>query len=447
VAACRHPGRVYQAILRRFPTMINLSAVLSPGVGAARDPGAPDWAGLDRQWQSAAGPWSGRLLGAAYLYLGKIEALTADPGLAETLAAEMPVTGTGGWWHDGVLTEDGFALWELDRRGSDGRAERRFLILTRPEREGQLSDWTWSNGEPGLPPLGRHLWLAAAVRHQVRVWEEADDMRAVQQRLDHAGRDDLPQIRADLAFWRASLREMRHHLKTIEADLRRGSGPWEEDLELVVWLRRGLKNDLATLAIADDRARTLADLPSVPDATTPGRRDVFVIHGRDDQARRALVSFLQAIDLHPLDWDEVVQQTGRPSPHVGEVLEQAFRRNQAAVVLMTPDDGAYLHESLREQSDPAFEGSAAGQVRPTVLLRAGMALGRQRDRTVVIEIGALRPVSDLAGLDTVRFDGTVRSLQRIAQRLRGAGCAVNTDGTDWLDLSRFESLAAYARRF
>ena len=32
---------------------------------------------------------------------------------------------------------------------------------------------------------------------------------------------------------------------------------------------------------------------------------------------------LQAIDLHPLDWEEVVRQTGRPMPYMVEVLEAA----------------------------------------------------------------------------------------------------------------------------
>ena len=179
----------------------------------------------------------------------------------------------------------------------------------------------------------------------------------------------------------------------------------------------------------------------------PTARDVFVIHGRDEQARRALWGFLQSIDLHPLDWEEVVRRTGKPSPYMGEVLAQAFEHNQAAIVLLTPDDGASLHPSLRGPTEPSYETTVTGQARPNVLLEAGMALGLQRERTVVIEIGQLRPVSDLAGLNVIRFNGTVQSLHKIAQRLAGAGCAVNTKGTDWLDVTRFKDLDAYTRTF
>jgi predicted nucleotide-binding protein len=179
----------------------------------------------------------------------------------------------------------------------------------------------------------------------------------------------------------------------------------------------------------------------------PNPRDVFVIHGRDHEARRAVWGFLQAIDLHPLDWEEIVRRTGRPMPYTGEVLRQAFQDNQVAIVLMTPDDGASLHPDLQDASEPPYETKVTGQARPNVLLELGMALALQPGRTLVIEIGTLRPASDIAGLNVIRFDGTVASLHRIAQRLEAAGCAVNTKGQDWLDVARFADLGAHHRTF
>ncbi len=179
----------------------------------------------------------------------------------------------------------------------------------------------------------------------------------------------------------------------------------------------------------------------------PDPREVFVIHGRDEQARRALWRFLQAIDLHPLDWEEIVRRTGHPIPYMGEVLARAFEENQAAIVLCTPDDGALLHEDLRGEREPAYETELTGQVRPNVLIEMGMALGIQPERTVIIEVGRLRPASDVAGRNVVRFNGTVESLLQIAQRLEVAGCAVNRDGTDWMDTTAFENLDAYQRTF
>lgn len=40
-----------------------------------------------------------------------------------------------------------------------------------------------------------------------------------------------------------------------------------------------------------------------------------------------------------------------------------------------------------------------------------------------------------------------RFLQKIAGPLEGAGCAVNRNGTDWLDTTPFAELDAYRRSF
>ena len=98
-----------------------------------------------------------------------------------------------------------------------------------------------------------------------------------------------------------------------------------------------------------------------------GTRDVFVVHGRNTEARDALFEFLRAIDLHPLEWSEAVRATGKPSPYIGEILDAAFSRAHAVVVLFTPDDEARLREQFRIDSDLLHETQLTGQARPNVL--------------------------------------------------------------------------------
>jgi len=179
----------------------------------------------------------------------------------------------------------------------------------------------------------------------------------------------------------------------------------------------------------------------------PNPRDVFVIHGRDEPARKAFRGWLQSIDLHPLDWEEVVTRTGRATPFLGEAVAAAFEDIQAAVVLLTPDDGAHLHPDLHGASEPAFETQSTGQARPNVLFEAGMAFALQPHRTVLVEIGQLRPFSDIGGRNLIKFDARAEALKKIVNRLEIAGCAVNIDGTDWLDTGRFAGLDALTRRF
>ena len=70
----------------------------------------------------------------------------------------------------------------------------------------------------------------------------------------------------------------------------------------------------------------------------------FVVHGRNEAARKAMFEFLIALDLHPLEWSESVTDTGKASPYIGEILDAAFSRAHAIVVLFTPDDEARLRE-------------------------------------------------------------------------------------------------------
>ncbi|MFQ1004375.1 TIR domain-containing protein [Modestobacter sp. SSW1-42] len=164
-------------------------------------------------------------------------------------------------------------------------------------------------------------------------------------------------------------------------------------------------------------------------APTPNPRDVFVIHGRNEPARAALFSFLRSIGLKPIEWSQAIAMTGTGSPYIGEVLDAAFSAAQAIVVLETPDDIAYLHPSLTYPGDP--ECDAQPQPRPNVLFEAGMAMGRDPRRTVIVELGRVRVFSDIHGRHVVRLDNSVGKRQDLAARLEAAGCAVDLSGRDW----------------
>ena len=168
-------------------------------------------------------------------------------------------------------------------------------------------------------------------------------------------------------------------------------------------------------------------------------RDVFVVHGRNEKARTALFEFLRSISLHPVEWSEAVQATGKASPYIGDILNAAFSRAHAVVVLLTPDDEARLREPWQGENEPPHEIELSGQARPNVLFEAGMAMGRDEDRTVLVEIGHIRPFSDIAGRHTVRLDNTSQQRQQLAKRLEAAGCPVNLDGTDWHSAGDFDA--------
>ena len=89
-------------------------------------------------------------------------------------------------------------------------------------------------------------------------------------------------------------------------------------------------------------------------------KNVFVVYGRNLQAREDIFQFLRAIGLNPIEWSEAIKLTGRPNPHVWEILNRAFSEAHAILVLFTPDDEACLREDLRSEHELTHETELSG---------------------------------------------------------------------------------------
>jgi len=165
---------------------------------------------------------------------------------------------------------------------------------------------------------------------------------------------------------------------------------------------------------------------------------VFVVHGRDEALRRSIFDFLRAIGLKPIEWDQAINMTGNPSPLVEETIDAAMKEAQAVIVLLTSDDETKLREEFISVTDPAHERELTPQPRQNVIFEAGLALGRYPDRTIFVQVGRLRPFSDIAGRHSVRLKNTSKARQQLAQRLKLAGCPVDLSGTDWHDAGSFD---------
>src|SRR5215204_2725941 len=144
--------------------------------------------------------------------------------------------------------------------------------------------------------------------------------------------------------------------------------------------------------------------------TAKDTRKVFVVHGRNRAARNALFDFLRSLELRPIEWSEAVKASGKAAPYIGEILDVAFSEAQAIVVLFTPDDIAKLQDQFVNPDDDLYEKELTPQARPNVIFEAGMAIGRNPDRTIFIELGKLRPFSDIYGRHVIRLNNS--SLRR-----------------------------------
>jgi hypothetical protein len=176
--------------------------------------------------------------------------------------------------------------------------------------------------------------------------------------------------------------------------------------------------------------------PPADDESDLASRSVFVVHGRNLSARDSFFSFLRALHLRPLEWGALLARTGQASPHIDDVLRAAFQEARAVLVLFTPDDRAQLRDEYGQgPSDAATRPD--DQARANVLFEAGMAMGRDPNRTVLVELGHVRPFSDLAGRHVLRMDNSAQKRHELAQRLRTAGLPVDTSGSDWLAVGDF----------
>ena len=174
-------------------------------------------------------------------------------------------------------------------------------------------------------------------------------------------------------------------------------------------------------------------------STQPKERGntVFVVHGRNEKARKALFSLLRAFKLQPMEWNQILKTTGQGAPYVGTILESAFSKASAIVVLLTPDDEARLKKEFLTTRDSVHERKLTGQARPNVLFEAGMAFGRNPNSTILVQIGDIRQFSDVAGRHVVHLSNLASSRNELAAKLISAGCRVDTSGNDWMDAGDF----------
>jgi len=403
----------------------------------------------------------------------------------------------------GVPFPAGFAVWEIGG-WPDDRAARRLMIAIAPDADSAASNWAWSpRRTAAIPALARYLLHAAKIRYEARVWqrdsqapqlrESLDALSAEARRTDDPAALELLRLRQlDAVLLHADLLAMRRTVEIAADNLRRAvalfspgslSEPqaipgslFADDAAVAQSLQERLDDEVGYLAISADRAEKLAALfasraqppparsAAAPSATEPPqvrapsassavaagpdteRRNVFVVYGRDNEARHAVFDFLRSLGLRPLEWEELVQATGKMAPFLGETVRAGLELATAVVVLLTPEDVVHLHPDLRERGDGPAEISDTLQARPNVLLELGMALAAKPAATLILIVGEHRTVTDLGGMSYVTLSSDPECRARIANRLRVAGCAVSPIGTDWLTAGNFGGMAAQYRK-
>ena len=182
--------------------------------------------------------------------------------------------------------------------------------------------------------------------------------------------------------------------------------------------------------------------PAVALTPSADPRAVFVVQGRNGEANSALDAYLRAIDLRPIEWPHATSATATGTPHNNQAVDAGFSRAHAVVVLFTPDDVVKLRRQFWEDNEPEYEKRPNGQARPNVIYETGRAMERFPTRTVIVELGDLRPFSDIAGLNTIRMNDTPERRQDLADRLKAIGCGVKVDSRTIYSAGNFDAAIA-----
>ena len=68
------------------------------------------------------------------------------------------------------------------------------------------------------------------------------------------------------------------------------------------------------------------------------------------------------------------------------------------MILLSPDEEAKIRPKFVSQTDKKKGQHLKGfQPRPNVMFEAGLALGAHSDKTILVQVGTVRDISDIAG--------------------------------------------------
>jgi predicted nucleotide-binding protein len=129
-----------------------------------------------------------------------------------------------------------------------------------------------------------------------------------------------------------------------------------------------------------------------------GGRNVFVIHGHDDEARQELVKIIAEAKFNPIVLQDM-PLTG--SATIMEKFEAAAWRCNYAIALLSPDDKTF--DKLKTKGDERF------RARQNVLIELGWFMAHiGRDKVYIVVKGNVEIPSDIIGVEVIRCKSKIR---------------------------------------
>jgi predicted nucleotide-binding protein len=154
------------------------------------------------------------------------------------------------------------------------------------------------------------------------------------------------------------------------------------------------------------------------------RRTVYVVYGHDTDTIHKINALLKDLGLKFLKKEEAVGLTKETAPFIGRVIDSAFEYAQAVIVLLTGDEEVQLCNEFQHYDDEYFERVFYPQPTQEQIFEAGYAFGKSPERTILIQIGHVRPFSDIVGRYILHFSEVLEDHALLRTRLQRAGCII-----------------------
>ena len=154
--------------------------------------------------------------------------------------------------------------------------------------------------------------------------------------------------------------------------------------------------------------------PISQDDDSRNTNEIFIIHGRDNEAKVTIARFLERLDLKPIILHE--------QPNQGRTIIEKFKQHAQvgfAVALLTPDDIGALKEDARNLKSRA---------RQNVIFEFGYFIGRiGRNRVCALTKGDVEIPSDYDGVVYIPLDDAGGWKMEFVRELKGAGIDVDAN--------------------
>lgn len=175
---------------------------------------------------------------------------------------------------------------------------------------------------------------------------------------------------------------------------------------------------------------------------------IFVVHGRDAKLRDAMYEYLGALGLKPREWGHAIRAASKRvggNPYVNDIVTKIMEQAEAIVVILSPDDEVKLKEQFVGTGEKTTEGRLRGQARPNVIFETGIAIGTHHRKTIIVQIGNVKPFTDIGGMHLMHLTNSVKSRHEFANRLEALNCKIDRGGDHWLRAGDFTPTAARAK--